>query len=138
MRDIHHDVYNVFFSKTGNVLQVMYMYYFLGHKLLTLKKSRRSKQIIAENTFILALDGDVDFQPSAVQLLVDRMKKNLTVGAACGRIHPIGGGKCYMMDQCYNSVCNRNLVYSVIKPKILTGNLALVKVLRLFSDISYF
>lgn len=73
--------------------KVMYMYYFLGHKLLTLKKSRKSKQIIAENTFILALDGDVDFQPSAVQLLVDRMKKNLTVGAACGRIHPIGGGK---------------------------------------------
>ncbi|XP_076087751.1 chitin synthase chs-2-like [Mytilus galloprovincialis] len=72
--------------------QVMYMYYFLGHKLMNLKKSKKAKETIAQNTFILALDGDVDFQPSAVQLLVDRMKKNLNVGAACGRIHPIGAG----------------------------------------------
>ncbi|CAH1797404.1 unnamed protein product [Owenia fusiformis] len=46
----------------------------------------------AENTYLLALDGDVDFKPEAVQLLIDRMKKNPKVGAACGRIHPIGGG----------------------------------------------
>ena len=32
------------------------------------------------------------FHPNAVQLLVDRMKKNTDVGAACGRIHPIGNG----------------------------------------------
>lgn len=44
------------------------------------------------NTFILALDGDVDFKPEAVTLLLDRMKKNPLVGAACGRIHPIGAG----------------------------------------------
>ena len=46
----------------------------------------------AENTFLLALDGDVDFRPEAVRLLIDRMKKNKKVGAACGRIHPIGSG----------------------------------------------
>ncbi|XP_076101725.1 chitin synthase chs-2-like [Mytilus galloprovincialis] len=46
----------------------------------------------AENTFILSLDGDVDFKPDAVRLLVDRLKKNKKVGAACGRIHPIGSG----------------------------------------------
>ena len=46
----------------------------------------------AENTFLLALDGDVDFQPEAVIRLVDRMKKNKGVGAACGRIHPTGSG----------------------------------------------
>ncbi len=45
-----------------------------------------------ENTYLLALDGDVDFRPEAVRLLVDRMKKNKKVGAACGRIHPIGSG----------------------------------------------
>ncbi|KAL5005923.1 hypothetical protein ScPMuIL_017081 [Solemya velum] len=72
--------------------QVMYMYYFLGHKLLNLGGDRRKIDTIARNTFLLALDGDVDFQPSAVQLLVDRMKKNPLVGAACGRIHPIGSG----------------------------------------------
>lgn len=46
----------------------------------------------AENTFILALDGDVDFKPDAVRLLVDRMRVNPKTGAVCGRIHPIGTG----------------------------------------------
>ena len=46
----------------------------------------------AENTYILTLDGDVDFHPDAVRLLVDRLKTNKKVGAACGRIHPIGSG----------------------------------------------
>ncbi|KAK3589761.1 hypothetical protein CHS0354_021089 [Potamilus streckersoni] len=72
--------------------QVMYMYYLLGHKLVSQPLDARRKQVLADNTFILALDGDVDFKPSAVQLLVDRMKKNEKVGAACGRIHPIGMG----------------------------------------------
>nr|KAG5714884.1 hypothetical protein BaRGS_000372 [Batillaria attramentaria] len=73
--------------------QVMYMYYLLGHRLVAQKlPDARRKQIISDNTFLLTLDGDVDFQPSAVQLLVDRMKKNDKVGAACGRIHPIGTG----------------------------------------------
>lgn len=70
----------------------MYMYYLLGHKLSLLQNDNEEKKIIAQNTFILALDGDVDFQPRAVQLLVDRMKKNVNVGAACGRILPIGMG----------------------------------------------
>ena len=73
--------------------QVMYMYYFLGHKLMDLKTiGTKQKQTRADNTFLLALDGDVDFNPSAIQLLVDRMKKDHRVGAACGRIHPIGAG----------------------------------------------
>ena len=46
----------------------------------------------AEHTFILALDGDVDFKPDAVRLLTDRLKKNMKTGAACGRIHPVGTG----------------------------------------------
>lgn len=40
----------------------------------------------------MALDGDIDFQPEALHLLIDYMKKNKTLGAACGRIHPIGSG----------------------------------------------
>lgn len=47
----------------------------------------------AENTYILTLDGDIDFKAESVNLLVDRMKKNKKVGAACGRIHPIGTGR---------------------------------------------
>ncbi|CAH1788923.1 unnamed protein product [Owenia fusiformis] len=72
--------------------QVMYMYMFLGHKLWAEIDGTRKKQLTAENTFVLALDGDVDFKPLAVLLLVDLMKRNENVGAACGRIHPIGGG----------------------------------------------
>ncbi|KAH3803412.1 chitin synthase chs-2-like isoform X2 [Dreissena polymorpha] len=72
--------------------QVMYMYYFLSHKLLSMGGGQERIRTVAENTFILALDGDVDFQPSALQLLIDRMRRNPNVGAACGRIHPIGSG----------------------------------------------
>ncbi|XP_014680917.1 PREDICTED: uncharacterized protein LOC106820845 isoform X2 [Priapulus caudatus] len=72
--------------------QVSYMYYLLGHKLWEKIEDIPKKQMIAENTYILTLDGDVDFQPTAVHLLVDMMKKNRKVGSACGRIHPIGTG----------------------------------------------
>ncbi|KAL7298109.1 hypothetical protein TKK_0009113 [Trichogramma kaykai] len=72
--------------------QVMYMYYLLGHRLMELPISVDRKEVIAENTFLLTLDGDIDFQPLAVKLLVDLMKKNKNLGAACGRIHPVGSG----------------------------------------------
>lgn len=72
--------------------QVMYMYYLLGHRLMELPISVDRKEVIAENTFLLTLDGDIDFQPDAVKLLVDLMKKNKNLGAACGRIHPVGSG----------------------------------------------
>ncbi|XP_055923356.1 chitin synthase chs-2 isoform X2 [Eupeodes corollae] len=72
--------------------QVMYMYYLLGHRLMELPISVDRKDVVAENTYLLTLDGDIDFQPSAVTLLIDLMKKNKNLGAACGRIHPIGSG----------------------------------------------
>ncbi|ALC44950.1 CS-2, partial [Drosophila busckii] len=73
--------------------QVMYMYYLLGFRIMeTEQLSARRKAVIAENTFLLALDGDIDFQPHAVQLLIDRMKAIDELGAACGRIHPVGRG----------------------------------------------
>ncbi|MEQ2201150.1 hypothetical protein XENOCAPTIV_008306, partial [Xenoophorus captivus] len=52
------------------------------------KKIQREKH----NTYILALDGDTDFHPAAVMLLIDRLKMYPRVGAACGRIHPTGSG----------------------------------------------
>ncbi|KAL9891261.1 hyaluronan synthase-like protein kkv isoform 2-T2 [Glossina fuscipes fuscipes] len=72
--------------------QVMYMYYLLGHRLMELPISVDRKDMIAENTYLLTLDGDIDFKPNAVTLLVDLMKKNRNLGAACGRIHPVGSG----------------------------------------------
>ncbi|XP_071142100.1 chitin synthase-like [Mytilus edulis] len=64
--------------------QVMYMYYLLDY-CSKVKQSYR-----AENTFIMALDGDVDFRPEAVPHLLQRMRKYSDVGAVCGRIHPTG------------------------------------------------
>ncbi|XP_037651272.1 chitin synthase chs-2-like [Sebastes umbrosus] len=83
--------------------QVMYLYYLLGWKVAT-KYFKRwgkgddefelKKQFEKEkhNTYILALDGDTDFQPAAVMLLIDRLKLYPLVGAACGRVHPTGSG----------------------------------------------
>ncbi|XP_053474971.1 chitin synthase-like isoform X1 [Ictalurus furcatus] len=84
--------------------QIMYMYYLLGWRLN--KKYYQmymegDEQLIniedqlkkaKETTYILALDGDTDFQPSAVMLLVDRLRLYPEVGAACGRINPTGTG----------------------------------------------
>ncbi|XP_048744160.2 chitin synthase-like isoform X3 [Ostrea edulis] len=91
--------------------QIMYMYYFVGYELLMKEKNpttianpnfddvpsifqllSESVKQTANNTYILALDGDVDFQPEALQLLIDRMKINPKVGATCGRIKPGGSG----------------------------------------------
>jgi chitin synthase len=70
------------------------MYYLLGHRLMELPIPVERKEVIAQNTYLLTLDGDIDFQPHAVHLLIDLMKKNQNLGAACGRIHPVGTGKC--------------------------------------------
>ncbi|KAJ0055268.1 hypothetical protein NL108_013580 [Boleophthalmus pectinirostris] len=83
--------------------QVMYMYYLLGWKVATkyykrLKKGEYEEELKREfekekrNTYVLALDGDTDFHPTSVMLLVDRLKLYSNVGAVCGRIHPTGSG----------------------------------------------
>ncbi|XP_060063733.1 uncharacterized protein LOC132544183 [Ylistrum balloti] len=95
--------------------QILYLYYLLGFELmgvgnendiLNKKRSRHRVKTFtsllnkipthkikeAYNTYILTLDGDVDFRPTAVKLLIDRMQKNDKVAAVCGRIHPIGSG----------------------------------------------
>uniref|UniRef100_A0A6Q2ZEP9 chitin synthase n=1 Tax=Esox lucius TaxID=8010 RepID=A0A6Q2ZEP9_ESOLU len=94
--------------------QIMYLYYLLGWRLTTkyfktfedfekqeepfqkevdeeFEKEGENKKEKA-NTYLLALDGDTDFQPSAVMLLIDRLVRYPDVGAACGRIHPTGTG----------------------------------------------
>ena len=48
--------------------QIMYMYYFLGYQLEDdpSLRTEKEKEHRANNTFLLALDGDVDFQPDAI------------------------------------------------------------------------
>ncbi|CAN0196417.1 unnamed protein product [Lampetra planeri] len=78
--------------------QVMYLYYLLGWKIYrkihTVKKDEQEEWVERKkrNTYVLALDGDTDFYPSALSMLVDRLTRDPTVGAACGRIHPTGVG----------------------------------------------
>ncbi|XP_078503968.1 chitin synthase chs-2-like [Lissotriton helveticus] len=85
--------------------QIMYLYYLLGWKLYRKYDSLAARtrgaghenliqklKIEANNTYILALDGDIDFQPSSLLLLVDRLRMYPHVGAASGRIHPTGVG----------------------------------------------
>ncbi|XP_076658040.1 chitin synthase chs-2 [Halictus rubicundus] len=72
--------------------QVMYMYYLLGYRLMDPLIEVDRKELVTENTYILTLDGDVDFRPVAVKALIDLMKKDKKLGAACGRIHPVGKG----------------------------------------------
>lgn len=80
----------------------MYMYYILGFQV------EQQNRFPKEHVYILALDGDVDFQPESLITLLARMERNpKKVGAACGRIHPVGksyvlyigadlGGKAYV------------------------------------------
>lgn len=90
--------------------QIMYMYYLIGYEMMEKNRSLFTEdfnfedcqsifdklpetvRMSAENTYFLALDGDVDFEPEAIRLLVDRMKKDSKVGATCGRIKPGGSG----------------------------------------------
>ncbi|VDO93636.1 unnamed protein product [Heligmosomoides polygyrus] len=85
--------------------QVMYMYYLLGHRIMDSPLSIEDRQQMAENTFILAIDGDSKFEPEAVMRLLNLMNTKNDIGCACGRIHPIGSGaafigckqKCHML-----------------------------------------
>ena len=56
------------FETMGRWSQIMYMYYFLGYQLKgdNSLKTEEEKRHRANNTFLLALDGDVDFQPDAI------------------------------------------------------------------------
>ncbi|CAF2308069.1 unnamed protein product [Rotaria sp. Silwood2] len=59
----------------------------------------------AENTFILSVDGDVDFGPDSVRMLIDRMKKDKKVGAVSSRIHPIGSGPLIWYQKMEYAMC---------------------------------
>ncbi|CAI4227873.1 unnamed protein product [Auanema sp. JU1783] len=72
--------------------QVMYMYYLLGHRIMDSATSLDDRQLMADNTFILAIDGDSKFEPEAVLRLLALMDQKSDIGCACGRIHPIGSG----------------------------------------------
>ena len=49
----------------------MYMYYFLGHRLEdNMNLTDQQKKARKQNTYLLALDGDVDFQVKVYFLII--------------------------------------------------------------------
>ena len=93
-------------EKPQHILYLYLYLYLIGDSSLKTEEEKRQR---ANNTFLLALDGDVDFQPDAIvkvlqkrvkrksfshfyPQVVDLMKRNPRIGAACGRIHPTGSG----------------------------------------------
>jgi len=74
-------------------VQVMYMYFLLGHRIMDSHLGVEDRQLQAENTYILAIDGDSKFEPTAVVKLLHLMNIKSDIGCACGRIHPIGEGR---------------------------------------------
>mgnify|MGYP003406790214 FL=1 len=52
----------------------MYMYYLLGYRIMQLDASPERKRVIAQNTYLLALDGDIDFQPKGFLTLIFKFK----------------------------------------------------------------
>ena len=87
--------------------QVMYMYYLIGYRMknchqeapseffynkVTDKIEQSKTPLTEENTYIMALDGDVNFMPHSLDLVLDRLTRNKHVAAACNEIRPIGSG----------------------------------------------
>ncbi|KAK3585091.1 hypothetical protein CHS0354_004281 [Potamilus streckersoni] len=112
--------------------QIMYLYYLLGLLMFQdktagevfeqqEKHNRRVKRwprssflnilphdVIKQcnNTFILSLDGDMEFSPESLHLLLDRMKRDRNVGAVGGRIHPVGSGPVIWYQQYEYAICH--------------------------------
>ena len=63
--------------------QVMYIFYLL-------RDHEMKDRSVLENTFLLTLDGDMDFRPRAVHILMDMMKTQRDLGVTTGRIYPTG------------------------------------------------
>ena len=55
----------------------MYLYYLIGWRLDACRQKTADKKMIEkQKAFILALDGDVDFDPPAFELVLDRCLRN--------------------------------------------------------------
>ena len=52
----------------------------------------KGKKLDTTNSYLLALDGDVDFEAEDFELVLNRMVRNPDVAACCNQIHPRGAG----------------------------------------------
>ncbi|CAH1251631.1 CASKIN2 [Branchiostoma lanceolatum] len=70
--------------------QVMYMSYVLDYVLKCPADNELNP--LDRDTYILATDADVKFTPESAMALLDLARRDPTVGAVCGRTHPLGSG----------------------------------------------
>ena len=70
--------------------QVMYLQYILNFRCNL--KSNCTNKLEKEKTYILTTDGDVNFSPTAVDVLLDRLNMDAKVGSVSGRVYPVGEG----------------------------------------------
>ncbi|XP_032785589.2 chitin synthase chs-2 [Daphnia magna] len=73
--------------------QVMYIDYLIRYEM--------ANCMDMTNVFLLSLDGDMDFRPKAVHVLVDRMNSERDVGIVCNRSHPIGSADAMVWYQMF-------------------------------------
>lgn len=71
--------------------QVMYFSYLVTqHEMMD--------RSVMENTFLLTLDGDMDFRPKAAHILMDMMKTQRDLAVICNRNYPTGSaGKTFLL-----------------------------------------
>ncbi|XP_035669155.1 uncharacterized protein LOC118411184 [Branchiostoma floridae] len=72
--------------------QVMYMSYVLDYVLGSQGREPTQMEAFDRDTYILATDADVKFSPESAIALLDLARRDPTVGAVCGRTHPLGSG----------------------------------------------
>ena len=66
--------------------QCMYFLLFLGHPLLPASPHHLDQPL--DNTFILALDGDVEFNYIGVLRLIEVMQRHPKTGGVCAQMQP--------------------------------------------------
>ena len=84
-----------------------------------------------ENTYILTTDADVRFTHESVEALLDLMARDPTVGAVCGRTHPLGVGPIvwyqvfdYAIGHWFQKVHRNYMIVHMFHLKVLSYTLA--------------
>lgn len=75
--------------------QIMYLYYLIHWKIDSCRYSQNGLPVEKDKTFILTLDGDVDFEPVAVEKCLTRLLLNDLTAACCCEIIPTASSTCF-------------------------------------------
>ena len=68
----------------------MYMHYLLNYQPWSPEHTDSDSKRHLHDIYLLTLDGDVDFQPDAVQQMVNMLRADDKLAAVGGHSHPSG------------------------------------------------